>query len=165
MSYQEKKTIANMLTGVVLLVIYCFYAWNKYTAHAAPIDDLAYWARLILIFLVIEVCVFIVIQILFHILFSIGIAVREKIHNPDRDDKSIDKIINQEMVEDERDKLIEMKSMRWGSILVGISFGASLITLAAGVPTLVMLNIMFIAFSLSSVLDGSVQLYYLRKGI
>ena len=68
-------------------------------------------------------------------------------------------------MEDERDKLVEMKSMRWGSILVGLSFGASLITLAAGVPTLIMLNIMFIAFSFSSVLDGSVQLYYLRKGV
>ncbi len=164
MSYQEKKTIANILTGAVLLVVYCFYIWNKYTSQAAPVDDLAYWARLILIFLIIEICVTIVIQILFHILFSIGIAVREKIHNPDSDDKSVDTIINQEMVEDERDKLIEMKSLRWGSILVGISFGASLITLAAGVPTLVMLNIMFIAFSLSSVLDGSVQLYYLKRG-
>ncbi|MBC8555472.1 MAG: hypothetical protein H8D23_38140 [Candidatus Brocadiales bacterium] len=165
MSYQEKKTITTMFTGFVLLVIYCFYAWNKYTAHAAPIEDLAYWARLILIFLVIEICAMIVIQILFHILFSIGIAVREKIHNPETKDKNIDSIINQEMVEDERDKLIEMKSMRWGFVLVGISFGASLITLAAGVPTLVMLNIMFIAFNLSSVLDGSVQLYYLKRGL
>lgn len=118
-----------------------------------------------LVFIGIGVAATIVIQIVFHILLSISIAVKGKIQNQDLDDKEIEKQIDAEMVEDEMDKLIELKSNQIGFILAGIGFVAGLVTLAFNAPPAVMLNILFISFSAGSLLEGFAQLYYYRKGL
>ena len=164
MSYQEKRTITSILTGIFILAAYCIYAFGRYQAAIDP-GNLKFWAVTMLIFIGFGVVVSIIIQIVFHILLSISIAVKEKIQNQEMDDKEIEKQIKAEMVEDEMDKLIELKSNRVGFILAGIGFVAGLVTLVFNYPPAVMLNILFISFSAGSLLEGFAQLYYYRKGL
>lgn len=165
MSYQEKRTITSMASGLMLMAAYAVHAWSKYRAGAAPATDLIFWATLMLKYIGIGIVVTIVLQILFHILLSVGVAVREKIRDETCDDKAIERTIKQEMVEDERDKLIELKSMRAGFVLAGVGFISALFSLILGYPPVLMLNILFFSFFAGSILEGFFQLYHYRKGI
>ena len=165
MSYQVKRTITNILTGVIVLAAYCFYAFSRYQSGLLAPDDLKSWAQIMLIFIGVGIAAAIVIQIVFHILLSIGIAIKESIKNGSCDDQEIEKTIELEMIEDEMDKLIELKSLRVGFIVAGIGFVASLIALVLNYPTMIMLNLLFISFSTGSILEGFAQLYYYKRGI
>jgi hypothetical protein len=164
MSYQEKKTITSIVSGLVLMGIYALHIRGRYQAGTAPADDLALWAVIMLKYIGIGIIITIILQILFHILLSVGIAVREKVRDETCDDKNIERSIKLEMVEDERDKLIELKSLRAGFILAGIGFVSALVSLILEYPPAVMLNIMFFSFFAGSVFEGLFQLYYYRRG-
>lgn len=161
MSYQEKKTIANIVSGVLVLAAYIIYALGRLQAGTADLGDLKFWAITMLIFIGIGIGVAIVIQILFHILFAISVAVQER----GRDDKEIEKTIERSTVEDEMDKLIELKSMRVAFIFAGVGFVAGLILLALDSPPAVMLNVLFLSCSAGSLSEGFLGLHYYRKGV
>jgi hypothetical protein len=165
MSYQEKRTITSIITGALVLGAYCLYALGKYQAGAVTPGDLKFWASTMLFFIGIGIVAIIVIQIVFHILLSISIAVKEQIQNGQVDDKQIEKTIGAEMVEDEMDKLIELKSTRVSFIFAGIGFVAALLSQVFNYSPVVMLNILFISFNVGSLFEGFAQLYYYRKGI
>lgn len=165
MSYQEKRTVVSIITGAIVLAAYCIYAFGQYNSGAVAQGDLKFWAGTILIFIGIGVAASIVIQIIFHILLSVAIAAQKKIRDENCDDKEIEKTIGAEMVEDEMDKLIELKSMRIGFFFAGIGFVAGLVALVLNYSSVVMLNILFLSFLSGSLLDGFTQLYYYRKGI
>jgi len=165
MSYQVKKTMASILSGAVVLAAYCIYAFSRYQAGMLSPVDLRSWAATMLIFIGIGIAAAVVIQIVFHILFSISIAIKENIKNGKCDEQEIERTIKVEMIEDEMDKLIELKSMRIGFIFAGIGFVGSLVSLVLNYPPVVMINILFIAFSLGSLLEGFTQLYYYKRGV
>ncbi|MDW7739254.1 MAG: hypothetical protein SCJ97_04260 [Bacillota bacterium] len=165
MTYQVNKTITNIVSGAAVLIAYCVYAFGRYQAGLLAADDLRAWAITMLVFIGIGVAAAIVIQIAFHILFSIAIAIRENLKNGTVDDKEVEKTIELEMVEDEMDKLIELKSLRVGFIVAGIGFVAALISLVLYHPPVVMINILFLSFSIGSLLEGFTQLYFYRKGV
>lgn len=165
MSYQEKRTIVMMFSGALVLAAYCIYAFGQVNAGAVMPDDLKFWARTMLIFIGIGIAAAIIIQIVFHILLSIGIAITKKIQDQDFKEEEIEKSIKAEMVEDEMDRLIELKSNRVGFTLGGFGFAAALILILLGYSTAVMLNVIFLSFSAGSIIEGFVQLYYYRKGI
>jgi uncharacterized membrane protein len=164
MSYQETKTGASIFSGVLILAAYCIYAFNPTRLAAISAGDLKPWASTMLIFIAIGIGATIVIQIVFHILFSISLAVRTKIENQESDDKEIERTINREMVEDERDQQIELKSMRIGFAVAGIGFVSALLSLVFNYTPAVMLNILYLSFFVGSLLEGVGQLYYYRKG-
>lgn len=159
MSYQEKRTITSLVAGALLLGAYCIYAFGGNGPGAA--GELKAWAVTMLVFIGIGVGVSIVLQILFHIAMSVSIAVREK----GCDEKKIDKTIKAEMVEDERDKLIELKSSKAGFAIVGTGFVAALAVLALGGSAALMLNIVFLSMGAGALLGGFISLYYYRKGV
>lgn len=165
MSYQVKRTITSIFSGAFVLIAYSFYAFSRYQSGLLPSDDLKSWAQIMLVFIGIGIAVVVLIQIIFHIFFSVGIAVKETIKNGECVDQDIEKTIKLEMIEDEMDKLIELKSMRVGFIIAGIGFVSSLIVLALNNPAVLMLNILFVSFSAGSILEGFARLYYYRKGI
>lgn len=165
MSYQEKRTIVSTLTGILVLAAYCIYAAGKYQSGAFTSADLKSWAIAILIFIGIGIVASIIIQIVFHILLSVSIAVQKTIRNEAIEDKEIEKSINAEMVEDEMGKLIELKSTRIGFIFAGIGFVAALLSLVLDYSPVLMLNILFISFSAGSVFEGFAQLYFYGKGV
>ena len=165
MSYPEKKAVVSVFAGTAVLVSYCMFVYGKVTSGEAAGDNLKFWAGTMLLFIVVGIVASIVIQIVFHILLSVSIAVREQIQTGNSDDKRIEKEIAAEMVEDEMDKLVELKSMRVAFIIAGLGFVAALIYAYLGFSVAVMLNILFISFSAGSLLEGVSQLYYYRKGV
>jgi len=165
MSYQEKRTVVSIITGAIVLAAYCIVAFGQNNSGAVAPGDLKFWAGTILVFIGIGVAASIVIQIVFHILLSIGIAMKKKILDENCEDKEIEKTIGAEMIEDEMDKLIELKSMRVGFFFAGIGFVAGLVALILDYSPVVMLNIFFLSFAGGSLLDGFTQLYFYRKGI
>lgn len=169
MSYQERKTIVNILSGVAILVAYGVYAFGRVQAGLVASGDVKFWAGTMLIFIGVGIVAMIIIQIIFHILMTIGLTVQKKIQNEQLDDKvieqTVEKVMEAEMVEDEMDKLIEMKANQVGFAIAGVGFVTALITLVLGASVVVMLNILFCTFSAGSIFEGIVQLYYYRKGI
>ena len=165
MSYQEKRTVTSIVTGILVLAAYCIYAFSRFHSGSLAPDDLKFWASTILIFIGIGIAASIVIQIVFHILLSISIAVKKKMQDEKCEDKEIEKKIKAEMVEDEMDKLIELKSLRPAFLVAGIGFVAALIFLVLNYSSAVMLNILFISFCVGSFTEGFAQLYYYRRGL
>jgi hypothetical protein len=164
MSYQEKRTGTSIFSGTLILAAYCIYAFGKYNSGAVAQGDLKFWASTMLIFIGVGIGVTIIIQIIFHILLSVSIAVKKKIQDEACSDKEIEKSIELEIVEDERDKLIELKSMRIGFIVAGMGFVGALVSLVLDYSPVVMLNTLYISFCVGSLLEGAGQLYYYRRG-
>lgn len=165
MSYQEKRTIVSILSGILLLAAYCVYASRKVQSGLAAPDDMKFWATTMLVFIGIGVVAMIVIQIVFHILLSIMIAVKEQVRNGNLDDREIEKTIELEMVEDEMDKLIGLKSMRIGFAITGFGFMTALASQVMNYSPAVLLNILFFAFIIGSMAEGVAQLYFYRRGV
>jgi hypothetical protein len=165
MSYQEKRAIVSMLTGIFILGAYCTYSYGKYQSGAIATDDMKFWAGTMLMFIGIGIVAAIAIQIIFHILLSVAVTVQEKTRNGKYVSNEIEKTIESEMVTDEMNKLIELKSMRVGSIIVGVGFVTALVSQVLNDSSVIMLNIMFVSFFAGSLSDGFTQVYYYRKGV
>lgn len=164
MSYQEKRTLASITSGALILAAYCLYSFNPTRLASIAAGALKPWATTMLIFIGIGIAVTIVIQIVFHILFAISVTIQKKIQNMDYDEKEIDKTLKVEMIEDERDKMIELKSNRVSFGIAGFGFIAALLALVFNYSPVVMLNLLFISFSFGSICEGFTQLYFYRKG-
>ncbi len=165
MSYKVKSTIVSMVAGALLILAYGIYAAGKVSSGAVTPEDMKFWASTILTFIGIGIAAMIVIQIVFHILLAIGKAVQEQVKNGRVDNGEIEKSLELDMVEDEMDKLISLKSMRVGYAIGGIGFIAALVSLVMNAPAAVMLNILFGAFYLGSLVEAFAQLMYYRRGI
>jgi len=158
MSFNSKKAIASMSAGVLMIIAYIIYALGQ--CSPAP-EDLKSWAVAMLVFIGISVAVVIVIQILFHIATAIGIAVKEQ----ERDRKQIDRRFSSLTVEDERDKLINLKSSRITSVVAGIGFVAALFSLAFGASAVLALHIIFGSCAVGSTAEGIASVYFYEKGV
>jgi len=160
MSYPEKRTLATLSTMSLIFAVYCIYAFTRFQIQ----DPLRTWAITMLIFSGIAIIVMVIVQILFHVLLSVEIAVKEAVTDPDVDDKKIGQTIKNEFIEDERDKMLAHKSMQVGYIIRGGGLIAGLVSLVLNAPPAIMLNIIFAATFLGSVIEGIVTLMYYRKG-
>jgi hypothetical protein len=150
---------------MIILAAYCIHASTKQNLGDAVTGDIKFWAGTILIYIGIGSVANVIVQIVFHIVLSVSIAVKETIERGQSDDKEIEKRINSDMVEDEMDRLISLKSMRISFFVAGLGFMAGLIAIILNYSAVVMLNILFITFSGGSVLEGFAQIYYYRKGV
>ena len=158
MSYSSKRTIVSMVVGVILTFAYVVYSLGD--ASPEP-GDLKSWALALLVFIGISVATIIIVQIVFHIAFAVGISIREKEH----DDKNVERIINSSMLEDERDKLIGLKSAHVGYGFAGAGFMACLIALAIGVSAVAVLHIMAGSFAAGSLIEGGIAVYLHERGV
>ena len=165
MSYQEKRTVASVCSGVIVLIAYGIWAMGKVQTGDAALNDLKFWAETMLIFIGVGIAATIVIQIVFHIFLSVGVAVKRQIRDGACDSKQVEKEIKQEMVEDEMDKLIGLKSMQVSFSIAGFGFVAALAVHVLGSSPALMLNILFLSFLVGAICEGLVQLYYYKRGI
>lgn len=153
MYYQEKKTIALLFSGTLVCAAYCIYAYQQLQTGAPNLgNDLRFWASAMLICIGAGIVTTIIIQILFHIIN----AMMNHVTACEEEDPTI---------EDERDKLINLKSMRNSYVVVGVGFVIALITLVMQLPPAVMLNIAFLSFMTGSLFEGISQLYFYRRGV
>jgi hypothetical protein len=150
-----------MATGLLLFAAYAVYALGKNSPGPESPEKLKFWAIAMLIFIGIGIAASMVVQILFHIAFSIGIAVKER----ESDDKTVERIITSSMVEDEMDKLIGLKSAHIGYICAGIGFIAALAVLAFGLSAVFALHILFGSFAAGSIIEGGMSVYFYERGL
>ena len=141
-----------------MLIAYAIFALSN---DAPSPDDLKGWAIAMLIFIGIGIVVVIVIQVLYHIAFAIGMAIKEQVH----DDKTMRRLFNAETTEDERDLLVGLKASRIGSISSGFGFIAALAALALGALGIVALHIMLGSCALGNLIEGIVSIAYYEKGV
>ncbi len=158
MYYQQKRTIVSIVAGIALLTVYFIYVIGKLNAGEVNLDDVKFFSVTMLTFIGIGIALTIAVQVTFHILFSVGVAIQER----GKDGKEIESAINAAMVEDERDKLIDLKSMRITFIVSMVGFIAGLILLALSYPVGLMLNILFGAAGLGSIGEGISKLIYYK---
>lgn len=149
MSYQEKKALLNLVVYVVALLFYADYVHTNYWVEGMTTDELlVFWSK----FLLITIPFQIVIHIISHIVISImrGMANGGKIKDE---------------VEDEFDKIIELKSTRNSMVFFAICFMGALGYLAWGKGV----NYFFIAIVIggvvSEVIDALSRVYYYRRGV
>ena len=160
MTYNSKKNIASMIAGIFLIAAYVIYAMGS---PPAP-EDIQAWAKLMLVFVGIGVASQIVIQVIFHIALAIGIAVKEKAqgHEPD---ENVEKIMKSSMVEDERDKLINLKSSHIGYICAGSGFMIALFALAGGATFVIALHIIFGSCAAGTLIEGGAGICLHERGV
>lgn len=148
MSYQEKQSVVNILSGILITAI---YGWTVYQKHLAGqfdlTEDFQRWGVLFLIFMGVSIVARIIIYIIFHIINAI--ATREE-DIPE---------------EDERDKLIKLKATRNSHYAFSLPFAGAFVGLALGMP----IYWIFIAFIFSGlfseIVENTSQIYYSRKGV
>ena len=158
MAFNSKRSITGMVEGVAAVAAYIIYICM---GNAPATEDVAAWARLMLVFIGIGVAGQIVIQILFHIVFSISIAVKEH----DMGGEKTKKFMHASMLEDERDKLIALKTLRIGYRCAGIGLLAALIALAAGAAFVTALHIAVGAGAFASLVEGCAGVFFHERGV
>lgn len=148
MQYQEKRTIAFLLSNLGVTGFYCLFLYLNWTQKfTVQSDDLAFWGGAIL--------GIIPIHMLVRILIMIAFAVSQHVH-PTGDSVEL---------EDELDKLIDLKATAFSQtvFLVGILIGLG--CLAFGLPA------KFLVFSLAlsipiSGIAGDIKTFILyRRGV
>lgn len=156
----EKRNVTALVGGALIIAAYCIYAFTGNGPGAAGVSDLKTWAGAMLVFIGIGIGLAIVLQILFHIVLSVSVAVREQ-----STEKEIGRKIEAEMVEDEMDKLIELKSSRVGWAVASAGFIAALFSLVFGGSAALMINMMFLSAAAGSMVGGFISIFYYRKGV
>jgi len=158
MTFKSKQSLTSATTGLAILASYAIHTL-RIQPHSEM--DLRAWAATMLVFIGIGIAAQILVQILFHIFASIGIAVKEQ----KRDAKEVERIIASTIMEDEMDKLIALKANRIGYAIVGIGFTTMLIGLALGASTVVSLHVLFASAALGSVADGIASVFFYEGGV
>lgn len=159
MSYQEKKIVTTLATGAAVLAAYCLYAFGQSGPGATAPEDLKAWAVAMLAFVGVSVVAGIVIQVVFHILLSVSIAAKEASSGRNE----FERAISAEIVDDERDKSIDVKFSRISLACCCAGFVAGLAALALGYSPVVMINLMYIVFSAGCIVESAAKLRYYRR--
>lgn len=164
MSYPQRRTLVNIITMALVYTVYCLTAFSR---HALT-DGLRPWAITMLIFIGVAALAAIIIQVIFHIFFSVRVSVREAVKRMDQQTEEeigeeISEAIQGEMVEDERDKLLEWKSARAGSVTLSAGLMLGLVSIVLNFPPALMLNLVYGAFFLGTITEGIVNLILYRK--
>lgn len=161
MTYQTKKTMVSLLASIAILISYCISVYNDISKGLTLENDATFWAKKMLIFIAIGVAINIISFIVFHILLSVNLTVKDSM----KDSKEINRKLELEMVEDEMDKLIELKSLRVGYIIASTGFILGLILLAFNTSIAIVLNILFLSFFVGAITEGISNLFFYFRGI
>lgn len=148
MEQKEKQILVSMGTTVLTLVFYWLYVYRHQVASNPEIlNNFQFWGKTLLIFIPVAI----VSQIVVHILFAI---VNKIVTNEDMQDKS-----------DERDKLIELKSIRishW--VFIAGFFMAMLSQAIAMAPSVMFISLIASGF-VSAIIADIAKIIMYRKGV
>ena len=137
----------NILTSVSLFSVYAYYVWQHQPVGDLSVElQLQFWAKAMLWL----VPVSIVGRIVAMIIFAIGYRIFAGEDAPSR--------------EDERDKLIELKSLARSQWIFIMSFFTGLILLAMLQPVWLLFVTVAVGGLLSDVFSEVIRLYYYRRG-
>jgi hypothetical protein len=148
MTFQEKQSLVYLGSVLIILAGYCLFLFPMIRSGTlTTTNDLAFWAKVVLKLIPIQIGVNIAIMILFNIFLTI--IATDRI--PEKTD--------------ELDKLIDLKSTTYGSYVFFIGFLIAMIMAAFSLPVWMIFN-MFIASFFAMELTWSITSFRLyQKGL
>lgn len=145
MTLPVQKAVYNIATSFVVMGGYFYYVFGLHGSENIPqMDSLEFWGQFMLMMFGVTVAGKIILLILFTI-------VKHK-------EADID-------FEDERDKLIEMKSDRNGNYFFFVGLMASMIPIALGHSVQYMFIILISSGFVAGLLGDLWKIYYYNKGV
>jgi hypothetical protein len=147
MGHQEKQSIVSIIGSVLVIGFYSMYVYKNYIqSDLELLNDFQFWGKSFLYLIPIGI----VVQIAIHIVFAIA-----------------NRIITQEDIPsftDERDKLIELKSIRISHWIFIFGFMLAMGSLALGMKPYVMFLVLISSGFISSTASEVAKIIYYRKG-
>jgi hypothetical protein len=148
MGHQEKQSIVSIIGSVLVIGFYSLYVYRHYIqTDPEVLNNYQFWGKSFLYLIPVAV----VVQIVIHIMFAIA-----------------NRIITQEDMPgftDERDKLIELKSIRISHWIFILGFMLAMGSLAMGMKPYVMFLTLISSGFLASLASEVAKIIYYRKGV
>jgi len=147
MDNKEKQLLVTAISMILILGCYALYVYNNYIAeNLAIINDTKFWAKAFLILIPVTIAS----QIFIHIVFAI-----------------INKIVTNEDIptlNDERDKLIDLKAIRISHWIFTMGFLLSMVSQVMGMQLWVMFIILIASGFIAAFVAEITKFYLYRKG-
>lgn len=150
MSYRETNISVSLVSSLVVLGYYLFNWLLMYQAEGLVEDKIF---RLWIIVIVATI----ILNILGNILTSIVLSIRHAIKTRSNEEPRF--------IEDERDKLIELKGVKASYIVFSIGVLLSMLTFVFDRPPLVMFSLIIFFSIMAEILGDIWQLYLYRRGV
>jgi len=148
MSHQVRTTYAGLFSGVLIFVLYFWrISYLNDQGRFEGTDAMALLAKTFLLMIPGGIIITIISMIMFSIIFAIAT----------NDPKP-------SFVVDERDRLIELRALRWSYYIFGVGFICSMVTMALGHSTLTVFNLIIGSMMLATIAEGLIQLVMHRRG-
>ena len=153
MTYQERKTLVNLMTAIAILIGYVTFNFSVYEqVGALLLQDSVYWGKTMLKTIGVAVIAGVLIQVVFHF----GLTLRNEV---------TEEPVEIEDFDDERDKNIASKALKVQFWVFGLGFVLTLVLIAAGAAVGIALNCLFASLLIGMIGFSAVQLYHYRKGV
>lgn len=148
MDTKEKQILVTIVNTILIFAIYTYYVYDRYLIdNPELLNDSSFWGKTFLILIPVAI----IAQILLHIVFAIFNAAVTKENMP--------------TITDERDKLIELKSIRISHWLFTFGFLLAMGSQALGMETWVMFVTLVASGFISGIISESAKIYFYRKGV
>ncbi|HPR60576.1 MAG TPA: hypothetical protein PLF35_06510 [Prolixibacteraceae bacterium] len=148
MDQKEKQIVVNLIASIITIGLYVLYVFQKQVAGNIEIlNDFKFWGKSFLWLIPVSIVALIII----HIIYAI-----------------INKIVTNEdipTIDDERDRIIELKSIRVSHWIFTAGFVGAMAALAFGAKPSAMFIILLASGLSSAIISELVKLYYYRKGV
>jgi hypothetical protein len=147
MGHQEKQSIVSVIGSVLVIGFYSLYVYRNYIqADLELLNDFQFWGKSFLLLIPVAI----VVQIVIHIIFAIANRIITQEDIPD--------------ITDERDKLIELKSIRISHWIFIFGFMLAMGSLAMGMKPYIMFLTLISSGFLASLASEVAKIIYYRKG-
>lgn len=147
MGHHEKQSIVSIFGSVLVIGFYSLYVYRNYIqADMELLNDFQFWGKSFLYLIPVAI----VVQIVIHILFAIANRIITQEDLPD--------------ITDERDKLIELKSIRISHWIFVIGFMLAMGSLAMGMKPYVMFLTLISSGFVASLASEVAKIIYYRRG-
>lgn len=148
MSYQERRSIIDIVSVLVTNSIYGVVLYSQYIVKRPELlDSLKFWGVVILILIPVSIVSRIITEIIHAIYHGIMTGEEAPVEN------------------DERDKLIDLKSSRIAQVTFSIGFMAAMALIAMGQSLTVMFITMLITGVLSEIVDNIAKYIFYTRGV
>ena len=154
MSYQEKKSLTNIISSILITSIYGIIMYQKYSNGGLEYTSIfKLWAVVILIFIPISIIARIIIMIVFHILDSVVQTAQGK------------EDVGEFEAVDERDKLVQMNANSISMYIFSFGFMVALATQLFDVSNHLFFITMIIFGLITDVVSESLMIRFYRRGV
>lgn len=147
MSFQERRSLVNLISSVLITVIYAAYVLPR-MPEADPYSKelFHFWGSFFLLLIPVSIVARIIVFIIFYIINTI--ATREE----------------EPSITDERDKLIELRANRNGFFAFVLGFVIAMASLVMEMPPSTMFIILICSGIASEVISDASEFVYYRRG-